>query len=664
MERYLTEAFQRLSLLEDDFNFTQNPDVDDLKAFVDDDVEEIPEEDVIDVDAKTEEDLEDTYDGKVILECECCHSRIYKDIKDVIIDKETELANIKEECPVCNCTLGWTVIGKIEKFNPDDIPEETEEDEEESELDLRGAQEELADEDKPEEVEESLKENLTDFVEDDFSEKEVEEACKDLDECGLDESWVEVVWGQMDEEDPNSDPYNLAAVYGLGIKKLDKRDGLGYDETLYRFIGRKEDFERAMDDGYFYSVQMGESDCSDDLKESLKEGLTEDDDYDWSKAIVPQTNVTYTDLVDELKQYGIDIVKGSKNLIIDYIKEFYDLPGFGANYIANVIIKNSRNILKMIDESLNEDFKEVEIKSVDDLKKYGDNFYAVKDPRYFNQIIKNGKLFKTEKGFKYVSNNKKVKPQYFDNLGDYVKECFGEALQEDFKEVEIKTDDQKLEMTSDENGKVTVTTEPLDEEEILPPDDIDVEDVSIEGEEIAPLTDTDEEEIETNSEEAAEEEMAEEQPEEPEEAEEETTEEETEETPEEEESEEVEEVEEESFNGVAESFMKRIYHNVNNFKTTAVKESGDTLMIEGLITFNSGASKKTTFKFKPELLNNKQVRLLGLNETFSNRKNSFNVRGNIVGKKLVFESMRYNYVAKNKLNESIQVKGREVNKKK
>lgn len=180
MERYLTEAFQKLSLLEDDFNFTQNPDVDDLKAFVDDDVEEVPEEDIIDVDAKTEEDLEDTYDGKVILECECCHSRIYKDIKDVIIDKETELANIEEECPVCNCTLGWTVIGKIEKFNPDDIPEETEEDEEESELDLRGAQEELADEDKPEEVEESLKEDLTDFVGDDFSEEEVEEACEDL----------------------------------------------------------------------------------------------------------------------------------------------------------------------------------------------------------------------------------------------------------------------------------------------------------------------------------------------------------------------------------------------------------------------------------------------------------------------------------------------------
>ena len=561
MERYLTEAFQKLSLLEDDFNFTQNPDVDDLKAFVDDDVEEIPEEDVIDVDAKTEEDLEDTYDGKVILECECCHSRIYKDIKDVIIDKETELANIEEECPVCNCTLGWTVIGKIEKFNPDDIPEETEEeDEEESELDLRGAQEELSDEDKPEEVEESLKENLTDFVEDDFSEKEVEEACKDLDECGLDESWVEEVWGQTDE-----DPYGVAAEYGLEVDELD-HDGLGWDETLYRFSGRKEDFDRAMRDGYFYSVQMGESDCSDDLKESLKE----------SDKQAP------TSLEDAQKW-------------VDF-----------------------------------------------DMKRYG----HISDKT--NQLVKKA-------GFQIIK----------DDHGDYeVAAGKFESLEEDFKEVEIKTDDQKLEMTSDENGKVTVTTEPLDEEEILPSDDIDVEDVSVEGEEIVPLTDTNEEEIEMNSEEEAEEEMPEEQPGESEEA---TEEEEVEETPEEaeeEESEEVEEIEEESFNGVAESFMKRIYHNVNNFKTTAVKESGDTLMVEGLITFNSGASKKTTFKFKPELLNNKQVRLLGLNETFSNRKNSFNVRGNIVGKKLVFESMRYNYVAKNKLNESIQVKGREVNKKK
>lgn len=767
MEEYITEAFKKLNLLEDDFNMTVDADkVDELKSFVEDDVDEVPEEPIIDLEAETEEDLEDTYNGKVILECECCHSRVYKDVRDVIIDQESELANVDEECPVCGCALGWTVIGKIEKFSPDELPTEKEDDS----VDLRGAQAELETEDEVEEVDESLKENLTDYVDDDFSEEEVEEACKDLDECDLKESWVEEVWGQMDEDDPyGDDPYSFAAEYGLEVEELDRRDGMGYDETLYRFSGRKEDFDRAMRDGYFYSVQIGESDCSDDLKESLKEdfkeveiksvddlkkygdnfyavkdpryfnqiikngklfktengfkyvsnnkkvkpqyfdnlgdyvkecfgedlhedlydyqdsysstgelkidknnikgmfidimdsdeftpfdwladygsdapaltkkcvrilrklgykrstcpedwpelladnlkeselldfivsditdgdktvedlidngdhylikeslkeGLTEDDDYDWSKAMVPQTNVTYTDLVDEIEQYGIDIVKGSKNLIIDYIKEFYDLPGFGANYIANVIIKNSRNILKMIHESLNEDFKEVE----------------------------------------------------------------------------IKTDDQKLEMTSDENGKVTVTTEPLEEEEILPPDDIDVEAAPAEdAEEIVPLTDEEEAEIETNVEDETEEEQVEPDADL--------------ETGEGESEEEVTDVDEESVDEVAESFMKNIYHNVKSYKTTSAYEDGDKLVLEGLITFNSGATKKTSFKFNPELLSNKSVRLIGLNETFSNRDRSFNMRCHIENKKLIAESMRYNYVAKDKLNESVQIKGRSFRKK-
>ena len=101
MEEYITEAFKKLNLLEDDFNMTVDADkVDELKSFVEDDVDEVPEEPIIDLEAETEEDLEDTYNGKVILECECCHSRVYKDVRDVIIDQESELANVDEECPV------------------------------------------------------------------------------------------------------------------------------------------------------------------------------------------------------------------------------------------------------------------------------------------------------------------------------------------------------------------------------------------------------------------------------------------------------------------------------------------------------------------------------------------------------------------------------------
>jgi hypothetical protein len=550
MEEYITEAFKKLNLLEDDFNMTVDADkVDELKSFVEDDVDEVPEEPIIDLEAETEEDLEDTYNGKVILECECCHSRVYKDVRDVIIDQESELANVDEECPVCGCALGWTVIGKIEKFSPDELPTEKEDDS----VDLRGAQAELETEDEVEEVDESLKENLTDYVDDDFSEEEVEEACEDLDECDLKESWVEEVWGQIDSEDPYGDPYNLAAAYGLGIKKLNKRDGLGWDETLYRFIGRKEDFERAMDDGFFYSVQIGESDCSDDLKESLKE----------SDKQAP------TSLEDAQKW-------------VDF-----------------------------------------------DMKRYG----HISDKT--NQLVKKA-------GFQIIK----------DDHGDYeVAAGKFESLEEDFKEVEIKTDDQKLEMTSDENGKVTVTTEPLEEEEILPPDDIDVEAAPTEeAEEIVPLTDEEEAEIETNVEDETEEEQVEP------DADLETGEGESDE-------EEVTDVDEESVDEVAESFMKNIYHNVKSYKTTSAYENGDKLVLEGLITFNSGATKKTSFKFSPELLSNKSVRLIGLNETFSNRDRSFNMRCHIEDKKLIAESMRYNYVAKDKLNESVQIKGRSFRKK-
>ena len=134
---YLKEAFQRLSLLEDDFNLSADAGVvDELKSFVADDIEAPEEETIIDVEAETEDDLKDSYIGKVILECDCCHARIYKDIADVVIDDETGLANIEERCPVCSTESGFNVIGKIEEFNKDELkdrPEEESEDKPEEE---------------------------------------------------------------------------------------------------------------------------------------------------------------------------------------------------------------------------------------------------------------------------------------------------------------------------------------------------------------------------------------------------------------------------------------------------------------------------------------------------------------------------------------------------
>ena len=128
---YLTEAFKKLSLLEDEFNFSADKDaIDELSYFVSDDIDEIPEETIIDPEAHEEDELQDHYIGKVVMECQCCHSRMYKDPAEVVIDDDSGLANIEEECPICGNTCGYTVIGEIKPFdgapevNDDIEPEE------------------------------------------------------------------------------------------------------------------------------------------------------------------------------------------------------------------------------------------------------------------------------------------------------------------------------------------------------------------------------------------------------------------------------------------------------------------------------------------------------------------------------------------------------------
>ena len=57
---YLAEAFKKLSLLEDDFNFSADKDaIDELSYFVSDDIDEIPEETIIDPEAHEEDELQD-----------------------------------------------------------------------------------------------------------------------------------------------------------------------------------------------------------------------------------------------------------------------------------------------------------------------------------------------------------------------------------------------------------------------------------------------------------------------------------------------------------------------------------------------------------------------------------------------------------------------------
>lgn len=186
---------------------------------------------------------------------------------------------------------------------------------------------------------------------------------------------------------------------------------------------------------------------------------------------------------------------------------------------------------------------------------------------------------------------------------------FKEDLAEGFNKVNIETDDYKMDMTSDENGKVVVTTEPLKKEEF-------------EGnaETITPLTDEESEELTKVATE----------------------------TPEEEVEVDFDEIDEESFNEISESYMKRVYENINSFKITKATSNDTELKLEGVINFKSGKKATTNFVFESKEMDKKNGRLkfVGENKQFAKGRKSFTLNCSVKGNKLVTESLNYNYRGK------------------
>jgi hypothetical protein len=211
--------------------------------------------------------------------------------------------------------------------------------------------------------------------------------------------------------------------------------------------------------------------------------------------------------------------------------------------------------------------------------------------------------------------------EYTYMLDDLVKvESFkGRSIKESINNLSLDTEDTHMEMTSEENGKVTITTEPLNN-------------TPAEGEFIAPLEDETKMEIEANSDEEP--------------------------VGEEEVSTEIGEFDEESFNELGESYLKKVYDNVQSFKTTSVGATPKKLVVEGLIKFSSGKSKKTSFIFESKTITKSgKVKFIGENKEITPRKNAFVVKGQLKGTKLLSESLTYNYRAKDSKGKSSRLYG-------
>ena len=106
------------------------------------------------------------------------------------------------------------------------------------------------------------------------------------------------------------------------------------------------------------------------------------------------------------------------------------------------------------------------------------------------------------------------------------------------------------------------------------------------------------------------------------------------------------EIDENLFDNLINKYCTRVYENVKDYKTTAGYTQGENLVLEGLLSFKSGKTANTKFIFEKKMVKDNQVKYVGLNESFSKSKKAFTLNCKVDNKKIISESLTYNYKVK------------------
>lgn len=691
---YLSEAFKQLEILNEDVFDLDKDGLEDLRDFQDEDEEEVI--DVIDPEAETEEELEDSYIGKVILDCSVCHTDIYKDKEDVIIDEETQLANVGEECPYCFSIDGFKVIGEVKPFVETEF--ETEDDVE-VEVDGEEVEEE---EEEDEEKNESLKRK----------QRMVEAVSKRRNRKSLTEA---PVYGLEPRYDARKSFYGKAQVdtgdkgdknklYSYGTLVAEIKDGKPvvygtYSQTTLRHIKdwlKQNGFRADTSKQIVADYGVKDEACSGrkPMKESTGEVFRNDNGKEYT--VVERSRSGKNALLNRGGQWIIawNCPKDSGSWGQGHY--FFD-EGEAREWWNKKYIKESKTPVKISRKSLKEGWRGTPVEMVShgswgdpDLvwdngeHKYTFNYWDIEDAMW--------NMFLEETGHKdSESNDPEVEEEfneyvrdnyegyledviwggYFDE-GSYswhdrykreslrkksMKESVGQDVSEyqkwvDYdmkkykkisKETMSKIKKAGLSVVKDQYGDYEVIADRKDEacngrksrkmKESIEDITIDTgdqeisvsakdkEEVKSDDEMIAPLSDEVKTDIEMN-------------------------------TDEEENGEEVDvdmdEFSEEEFDDLGESYLKKVYENVDSYKTTSVSEKGNKLKVEGLIKFTSGKTKKTSFVFEAKTIDkNGHAKFLGENLQISRGHKSFKLSGTVSNNKFIAESLNYNYRAKN-----------------
>ena len=687
-KEYLSEAFRQLELLnEEDFNLSTTADNSDLKDFLDNDDMSVMSLDVIDPEAETEEDLEDSYTGKVILDCCVCHSKLYKDKEEVQIDEEQDLANVGEECPFCYSNDGFKVIGEVAPYGETEAEPEVEEE-----------PEDIEHEENKEDMDEGFKtELIPNNGRKSFYGKAVVDTLDDGSQvlysyntpiikkypngelkrlydgwsattgahikafCGLDKKgFLNLEYEQFNESlnkgrklkeskhslkesvtDNYYDIVNSLAEYASEYLKenpdYEKYQAISYvvsDNLIYyvdqwivlQELGESpleyytDDVWAALYDDIADRMEVPEEDDETNeslktrknkrLKESVKNGWrgSKDIEYVWKgpwsdpELVYDGKTFNYWDIENALWSMFLEENPQWKDSdsdnpeCEDEFDKYVQLEG--ALYLDDVIAGGYFDEPSEKNESVNESedgrklFTEYKILvdgrtyEISHTKQRADEIVPILKDMYPDSEIE----AKPYKHYASGIERKRLERQIADQLKEY---GVNESVNESIQEIEIETD----------TDKIKIESEPKEESG-------ETEDV------LAPVSPETEHQIENNSSDEID-------------------------VP-------IDEFDEETFDELGESFLKNTYENVKGYKTESIKEQdGNKLVIEGLITFNSGKVKKTSFIFEAkDITKSGKVRFIGENCQLSRGKKSFTVAGKVQEGKFISESLNYNYRAK------------------
>ena len=623
---YLSEAFKEMELLEGaSFDFNKDG-AEKLANYLEDDTLSDLET-IIDPEAETEEDLQPSYIGMAILQCEVCKSNIYKAPEEIEIDEEVQLANVGELCPYCFSGDGYSVIGKIVPFE-----EVTVEAEEPVEVEVDGKKVDAEEPVEPEEEkvdEKDLNESVSSVKEKlarrGFKVKAKEEPVNEFLGPLATSIGASAAIGSIGTSLNNAIGKAFEGVEEeTAVNELFDRNNAGVGSAALRAIEQRADkfLDKAFEDV--------------ENEEKVDEGLIGDIsiNLDSSNAQVPflggTTGGSNTD-----NRVNESAEKTIVDKLLDLLHSKYPEENAVREGVEEPVEEEVTEEEKADGDSIVDKLLAIVRRDMAELKPVVDKVVKEIGPELASEFSFFTLAALTPEEIKILKDPREIEAR--DKIIAKHNSGYSEVGlgSEGMAKSELKEGMEDISITT-ETDVIKVKSTPREDKEAIAP--------------IQP------EEVEAAKEEVVEEPAVEEAPAgvEGDAG--------VEETPEEDIV--FDEFDEESFDELGESYLKRVYENVDGYKTTGASIKKNTLKLEGLITFASGKKAKTAFLFESDSMTKKgKFRFIGENKNLSNNKKAFSFIGTNDGGKLICESFTYNYLGKDaKTNASKKLYGRVTRK--